>query len=424
MINPFIVICKSTNHMVQTAALLDDLQVGYELVPVPAQYGSICNTAIKLEQRHVDAVLQVIGDNGIAIEGVHSYEEVKIGRLLRKQWGSPLLAKLIKKIDQQQPISKVELVEVLAAEEPGIQEGLIKLANQIRQQVVGDVVDIRAAIEFSNYCIQQCNYCGIAKGNSSVVRYRMAPEEILEKCVELAEMGIKTVILQSGEDPWFTPARLVSLIRKIKETTGLRITLSAGEKSSAELYDLHQAGVNNYLLKIETANRDLYEQHHLTSRWEERNKCAQDIKRAGIMLGTGNIVGLPGQTMEHLAEDLLYFQKLQPHMVGIGPFVPTQDTPWATYQSGKVDLTLRMIALTRIILRNVFIPATTALATLEPEGQKYALEAGANTIMLIATPEKYRSNYKIYDSKLVVDMPMALDLVRELGRKLPKNIRV
>lgn len=424
MKNPFIVICSSTSHMVKTTTLLEEKQVVFDLVPVPAQYGSICNTAIMIEQGDLDDALYLIRAHGIAMEGVHPYTELKIEGLLgQRGWGSPLLDNLVNKLNGQQLITKEELMRLLATQEVGFQHQLTGLADQIRQQVVGDIVDIRAAIEFSNYCIQQCSYCGISKTNNAVIRYRMTPEEILDKCVELAGMGIKTVILQSGEDPWFTLDRLVRLVREIKAATGLRITLSVGEKSKRELHQLHQAGVNNYLLKIETANRVLYGRHHPTSDWDQRHACAQNIKGAGIMLGTGSIVGLPEQTLEHLAEDLIYFHKLRPHMIGIGPFVPTQDTAWAAHHPGSVELTLRMIALTRIMLRNVFIPATTALATLDPNAQKYALRAGANTIMLIATPEKYRSNYKIYDSKLPVDLPMAKSLIEELGRKVPKNIR-
>jgi len=251
----------------------------------------------------------------------------------------------------------------------------------------------------------------------------MSEEEILRVVDSLHVEGIKTVILQSGEDPLWSTQRIIKLIRLIKERTGMRITLSVGERTREEYEELKENGADNFLLKIETTNRKIFNEVHPDDDYDRRIQCSKWLKELGYINGSGNIIGLPGQEIEDIADDIVFFKEMGINMIGIGPFIPAKGTPLEHLPHGNIELTVRSVAVTRIVCKKVYIPSTTALASLDKEAQVWALNAGANTIMLINTPEIYRGSYRIYDNKNMVDMESAIYAVEKTGRKLPGYLR-
>ncbi|NYE57823.1 [FeFe] hydrogenase H-cluster radical SAM maturase HydE [Carboxydothermus ferrireducens] len=303
------------------------------------------------------------------------------------------------------------------------QDKLYALADSIRAREKGDVVYLRGIIEFSNYCRRNCLYCGLRRDNTKLGRYRMSPEEIIKRAKEIAALGIKTVVLQSGEDPYYKLKDLVGMVSRIKEL-GVYVTLSIGELSTHAYRELKKAGADRYLLRHETANRKLYEVLHPDGSFENRVRCLYALKDLGYEVGAGNMVGLPGQTDDMLWEDLLFMEKLQPEMVGIGPFIPHPDTPLAKEKGGTLEQTLTMIALTRIILPKANIPATTALGTIHPEGRELGLKVGANVVMPNMTPQPYRPLYQLYPGKICVNedpdacLPCLKRRIESIGRTI------
>ncbi|GAV22775.1 [FeFe] hydrogenase H-cluster radical SAM maturase HydE [Carboxydothermus pertinax] len=281
-------------------------------------------------------------------------------------------------------------------------EKLFALADSIRFREKGDKVYLRGIIEFSNHCRRNCLYCGLRRDNKKLSRYRMSPEEIIKRAKEIAALGIKTVVLQSGEDPYYRLKDLVELVSRIKEL-GVYVTLSIGELSTRAYRELKKAGADRYLLRHETANQKLYAALHPDGSFENRRRCLYVLKDLGYEVGAGNMVGLPGQTDDMLWEDLLFMEKLQPEMVGIGPFIPHPHTPLAKEKGGTLEQTLTMIALTRLTLPKANIPATTALGTIHPEGRELGLKAGANVVMPNMTPQPYRPLYQLYPGKICVN---------------------
>ncbi|ABB16006.1 [FeFe] hydrogenase H-cluster radical SAM maturase HydE [Carboxydothermus hydrogenoformans] len=303
------------------------------------------------------------------------------------------------------------------------QDKLYALADSIRAREKGDVVYLRGIIEFSNYCRRNCLYCGLRRDNTKLGRYRMSPEEIIKRAKEVAALGIKTVVLQSGEDPYYKLKDLVGIVSRIKEL-GVYVTLSIGELSTHAYRELKKAGADRYLLRHETANRKLYEVLHPDGSFFNRVRCLYALKDLGYEVGAGNMVGLPGQTDDMLWEDLLFMEKLQPEMVGIGPFIPHPDTPLAKEKGGTLEQTLTMIALTRIILPKANIPATTALGTIHPEGRELGLKVGANVVMPNMTPQPYRPLYQLYPGKICVNedpdacLPCLKRRIESIGRTI------
>lgn len=280
-------------------------------------------------------------------------------------------------------------------------EELFEKASAVRQQIYGNTVYIRGLIEFSNYCKNDCYYCGIRKSNSSAERYRLSEQEILE-CADYGyRLGFRTFVLQSGEDAFFTDERLCSIIRNLKlRYPDCAVTLSLGERSFESYKALKDAGADRYLLRHETADSRHYRLLHPDSmQFENRISCLENLKALGYQVGAGFMVGSPFQTSEHLSEELLFLKKLNPHMVGIGPFIPHRDTPFADKNQGSVELTLFMLALVRLTLPNVLLPATTALATADPFGHEKGIQAGANVIMPNLSPLRARQKYTLYDNK-------------------------
>lgn len=286
--------------------------------------------------------------------------------------------------------------------EPQITEYLAREAVRIRKQYYGTKVFTRGLIEFTNYCKNNCHYCGIRGGNPNVVRYRLTREEILECCQEGHRLGFRTFVLQGGEDPFYTDKRMADVVREIKGSyPDCALTLSIGEKSYESYRLLREAGADRYLLRHETADESHYRLlHPHPMSLSVRKQCLYDLKDLGYQVGAGMMVGSPGQTWETLAEDLLFLQKLQPQMVGMGPFIPHHDTCFAKEPAGSVELTLYLLSIVRILLPRVLLPATTALGTLDPQGREKGLAVGANVVMPNLSPIKNRKNYDLYDNKI------------------------
>lgn len=309
---------------------------------------------------------------------------------------------LISKLQQQHALTLPELVELMELRDAVSDAMLFDLALAERRRIYGDAVYIRGLIEFTNYCRNNCYYCGIRRDNKEVQRYRLSQEEIIDCCHNGYELGLRTFVLQGGEDPYNSDEYLIPLIGQIKTAfPDCAVTLSIGERSFDSYQALFDAGADRYLLRHETANRQHYQQLHPPEMsWQHRRQCIADLKEIGYQVGCGFMVGSPGQTFTHLAEDLLYLRELEPHMVGIGPFIPHQQTPFAAQSAGSVDLTVFLLAVIRLLLPDVLLPATTALATLAEDGRKRGLLAGANVVMPNISPGYARDNYTLYDNKL------------------------
>lgn len=276
---------------------------------------------------------------------------------------------------------------------------LINAADAVREMCCGPEVHIRALVEFSNVCARSCNYCGLRAPNANVVRYRMPPDEIVALAAHLSGKGLRTMVLQSGEDPHYTGEMIADIVRRIKAGNDMAITLCLGERSCEDYRLWKEAGADRYLLRHEAANRDLYRSLHPDSDYDNRMRCLRWLRELGYQVGAGCMVGAPGQTIEHLADDIEFFRDFQPDMAGIGPYIAHPDTPFAQCSTGSLWLTLKMVALTRIVTRNALLPATTAIGSIEEQGREMALQAGADVVMPNYTPLKYREHYEIYPNK-------------------------
>lgn len=271
------------------------------------------------------------------------------------------------------------------------------MADNIRRENMGDVVHIRAILEFSNYCRCACAYCGI-NANCRIERYKMNPDEIVKAVFEAHEAGYKTIVLQSGEDPWYTCEIVGDIVRRIKEC-GISITLSIGERSFSELKHWRECGADRYLLKHETADRKLFEKLHGVT-IDGRIRCLKDIKKLGYETGSGFMVGLPGQSLKTLAADILLLKELRCDMAGIGPFIPSPETSLNSEAIGSTELTKRCVALTRILMPKIHLPATTALGVIDKAEKDMIFSCGANVIMNKITPTELKMLYKIYPGEL------------------------
>lgn len=284
----------------------------------------------------------------------------------------------------------------------GEDKTLFSRADQIRREVYGDAVFIRGLIEISNYCKRNCLYCGIRAENGNASRYRLTREEILLCADHGYDLGFRTFVLQGGEDPTFDEATVCSITHDLKTAhPDCAVTLSLGEHPKETYKAWRDAGADRYLLRHETANADHYAALHPAGvTLKARKECLFALKELGYQVGSGFMVGSPGQTLEHLAEDFAFLTELQPDMIGIGPFLPHCDTPFANAPAGDLELTLRTVALARILFPFALIPATTALGTLHPEGRTRGLQAGANVVMPNLSPESARARYTLYNNKL------------------------
>lgn len=279
---------------------------------------------------------------------------------------------------------------------------LAAAADEKRREIYGDEVYLRGLIEFSNFCKNNCYYCGIRAGNQNAVRYRLSKEEILDCCMEGYSLGFRTFVLQSGEDPTFTDALICEIVSEIRARfPDCAITLSLGEKPRESYQAYFDAGANRYLLRHETANDAHYRKLHPESMsLQNRKRCLFDLKEIGYQVGSGFMVGSPYQTVDCLIEDLRFLQTLNPDMIGIGPYITHKETPFASFQSGSLSLTLRFISVLRLMFPYALIPATTALGTIHPQGRELGVKAGANVVMPNLSPVRVRKLYELYENKI------------------------
>ena len=309
---------------------------------------------------------------------------------------------IIDKLELTHNLSDEEFMALLKSASPADDTELAQRARKLRELYYGKDVYIRGLIEFTNYCRNNCYYCGIRRDNPNAQRYRLTAEQILTCCDTGYQLGFRTFVLQGGEDAYFTDERLCALLREIKQRhPNCAITLSIGERSKESYQRLFHAGADRYLLRHETANKAHYEQlHPAEMSYNHRRQCLRDLKAIGYQVGCGMMVGSPGQKTEHLIQDLRLLQELQPEMVGIGPFIPQHDTPFAQQAGGTVAMTLRLLSIIRLLLPNVLLPATTALGTIDPKGREKGMLAGANVLMPNLSPTAVRKKYALYDNKI------------------------
>lgn len=310
------------------------------------------------------------------------------------------MKELIEKAEQTHQLSKEEIISLLKNDE--IKEELFDAADRVRKEYVGDEVQLRGLIEFSNICKRNCLYCGLRSSNKNVNRYRLEPDEIIELARKAKGYGYKTVVLQSGEDDYFTVDKITYIVTEIKKLE-MAITLSIGEKTYEEYKAYKDAGADRYLLRIETTDKKLYEDMDPGMNHEDRKRCLDDLKEFGYEVGSGCLVGLPGQTIESLADDILFFKEIDADMIGIGPFIPNEDTPLKFAKGGDFELSLKVMALTRLLLPDINIPATTAMETINPQGRIIALKSGANVVMPNVTEGEARKWYALYPGKICVN---------------------
>lgn len=310
---------------------------------------------------------------------------------------------IAEKLINNHKLTRDEYVELLKlADDEDVRELLRNEALSLRRKYYGDKVYTRGLIEFTNYCKNNCYYCGIRSGNRTAERYRLTADEIMECCREGYRLGFRTFVLQGGEDPWYTDERMEDIIRQIKTAyPDCALTLSIGEKSCESYRRFREAGADRYLLRHETADDAHYRTLHPESMSLARRKqCLYDLKTLGYQVGAGFMVGSPGQTLETLAEDLEFLKELEPQMVGIGPFIPHHATRFAEEKAGSVDMTLFLLSIIRILLPGVLLPATTALGTVDPRGREKGLQSGANVVMPNLSPVRNRKQYDLYDNKI------------------------
>lgn len=310
---------------------------------------------------------------------------------------------IIETFIKERQLTREEYVELLGCwNDSSAAERLAEEAVKIRKQYYGTKVYTRGLIEFTNYCKNNCYYCGIRHGNRNAKRYRLTKEEILECCVSGYELGFRTFVLQGGEDPYYTDDRMADIVRSIKDRyPNCAVTLSLGERSYESYKRLREAGADRYLLRHETANEEHYGRlHPAEMSLKTRKECLYFLKELGYQVGAGFMVGSPGQRLRDLAEDLVFLKELEPQMVGIGPFIPHHDTKFASEPAGSVELTLYLLSIIRTLLPKVLLPATTALGTMDPKGREKGLAVGANVVMPNLSPVKNRKQYDLYDNKI------------------------
>ena len=310
---------------------------------------------------------------------------------------------IVEKFIKEGQLTKEEYPELLHLyQDPDAVRLLREEAVRIQKKYFGNKIYTRGLIEFTNYCRNDCYYCGIRRSNRNASRYRLTKEEILQCCENGYELGFRTFVLQGGEDAYFNDERMCEIIRSIKkEYPDCAVTLSLGERSEESYRAMHKAGADRYLLREETSVPEHYAMlHPKQMSLENRLHCLEILKKTGYQTGCGFMVGSPGWQLEYLARELCYIKKLRPHMIGIGPFIPHKDTVFAKETGGSLDLTLNLVAMLRLMNPNAMIPATTAVGTIDPRGREKAILSGANVVMPNLSPVSVRKNYMLYDNKL------------------------
>ena len=315
---------------------------------------------------------------------------------------SPEIRRLIDRLAETRTLEPGELKALLEGRTPEAAEYLFERAREVRHRVYGRDVYLRGIIEFSNYCRNDCLYCGIRRGNRHAERYRLSEAQIFDCCAQGHALGFRTFVLQGGEDPFYDDDRVARVVTGIKARyPDCAVTLSMGEKSRESYRRFREAGADRYLLRHETANAAHYARLHPPEMsLENRLRCLEDLKGLGSQTGCGFMVGSPFQTVDCLVEDLLLIQRLQPEMVGLGPFIPHHQTPFAGQTAGTLELTLFLLGMVRLLLPGALLPATTALGTIHPKWRELVILAGANVVMPNLSPRDVRAKYLLYDNKI------------------------
>lgn len=314
-----------------------------------------------------------------------------------------IITQCVRTLAEQGNLSDEDFAYLIASPLPEFtNELLAEAADRVRREHYGDEVYIRGLIEFTNYCKNNCYYCGIRAGNTCAKRYRLTKEEILSCCSEGYALGFRTFVLQGGEDPYYTDDRICDLVSAIRKAfPDCAITLSIGEKSRESYEAYFKAGANRYLLRHETASEEHYGKlHPAQMSLENRKRCLRDLKEIGYQIGAGFMVGSPYQTSENLVADIRFLQEIEPDMIGIGPFIHHRDTPFRDMQDGTLSLSLRMLSILRLCFPYALLPSTTALGTISPIGRELGLKAGGNVVMPNLSPSSVRKDYQLYDNKI------------------------
>lgn len=313
------------------------------------------------------------------------------------------LKALVDKLETRHTLLRDEWISLIRWRTPLLSDYVFQKARAVRQHFYGKDVYIRGLIEFTNYCKNDCYYCGIRRSNAKAHRYRLSKEQVLNCCTEGYELGFRTFVLQGGEDGYFTDERMADLVKTIRQKfPDCAITLSIGERSYDSYKALFEAGADRYLLRHETWDAEHYSRLHppQLSASDRQPSHLESKRKSGYQVGTGYMVGSPWQTPENLADDMLFLEKLNPQMVGIGPFIPHCNTPLKDHPAGTLELTLYLLGLIRLLLPKVLLPATTALGTIDPRGRELGILAGANVVMPNLSPVDVRKDYLLYDNKI------------------------
>ena len=312
------------------------------------------------------------------------------------------VTELIDRLQERKMLEREEFIYLIDSLDEASASYLYAKARETSKSVFGNEIYTRGLIEITNFCRNDCYYCGIRRSNRNAVRYRLTKEDILLCAGEGYELGFRTFVLQGGEDPYFTDERICDIVSSLRENwPDCAVTLSVGEKERASYEAYFRAGADRYLLRHETADCGHYESLHPSGMsFQRRIQCLYDLKDIGYQVGAGFMVGSPGQTTEYLAEDLFFLHALQPHMVGIGPFLPHHDTPFGGEAAGSTDRTLHLLAILRLMMPELLLPATTALGTASSDGRERGILAGANVVMPNLSPAEVRRKYMLYDGKV------------------------
>ena len=308
----------------------------------------------------------------------------------------------IDKLKAEQDLLAEDLKALLTSLTEDEEKYLYEQASSVAKSVYGNQVFLRGLIEFSNYCKNDCIYCGIRRSNANASRYRLSKEEILNCAKAGYELGFRTIVLQSGEDMSYSDDDICDIVKSIKSELGdVAVTLSIGEKSYESYKKYFEAGADRYLLRHETINAEHYSKLHPSEmKISERVECLKNLKEIGFQVGCGIMVGSPYQTVDNIVEDLKFMKEFKPHMIGVGPFIAHKDTPFKDETSGTLEDTLHLLAIIRLMLPKVLLPATTALGTINPLGRELGIKAGANVVMPNLSPTSVRDKYMLYDGKI------------------------
>jgi biotin synthase len=337
------------------------------------------------------------------------------------------LAGIFKKIDNAVRLDIGE-VELLLSAKGKDMAALYEKADIMRREFMGDDVYLRGIVEFSNFCVKKCLYCGINFSNEKTQRYRMSDEEILDVCRGMVSRGQTTVVLQSGEDPFYAKEKLAKLIKAIKRETSLAVTLSVGERDTDTYALWKDSGMDRYLLRFETSDEELFRSCHPDADLKKRVQCIKNLKELGVQTGSGFLIGLPDETLSQLARDILFCSDLSLDMIGVGPFIPHGDTGLGLKNNPFAkEVFFKTVAILRLLNKTAHIPSTTAFDTVHPDGRNILLKRGCNVFMPNATPSKYRKHYLLYPGKPCVDessedcASCVITRITALGRKVGKG---